>query len=166
VDGGPSRGGTGEAEMIDRLLGQSEWLYMEWSLLKQKYLLATEELDLLRAQADWLDQLLRAAADDPALDPERLAIAVVIGGDGIFSVGEVTVLDSETLREPFGAGREACPGCVELFGHDVPAAEARSCELTVEGNAIGGQIAEGEPPPLTKSRLWARLRRRLRLPGS
>ena len=154
----------GEAEMIDRLLGQADWLYMEWSLLKQKYLLATEELDLLRARAEWLDHLVRVIAGDPAVDPEGLVVAVATSGGESFDVGEMTVLDPETLREPFGACREADRDSVELFGQDVHSAAARSCVLRADGrpsDAPGGGVSDAgaSPPTNPRRRAWFRWRR-------
>lgn len=131
--------GQAENKLIEELLGQADYMAMEMALLRVRHQLAEEEAAELRARTAWLQRLLRVIAGTRVLDPERLVLAVAISAYGTFELGEVTVLDAETLREPFGARRPAPPGAVELLGHDLAAAEARSRELT------GGSSPPGLP---------------------
>jgi hypothetical protein len=105
------------------------------------------------ADAEFLLHLLRIAADDDELDPDRLGFAVITAGytetagQGRmagkevklsepsfwpFEQGELLVLNgSEFDREPFGEGRKPAKwdvGC-EWFGHDYEAAKRRSDEV-------------------------------------
>jgi hypothetical protein len=55
------------------------------------------------------------------------------------------LLDGDTMREPFGAGRSAASSAVELFGHDASAATARSWEPTSSGPSSPGAPVSTEP---------------------
>ncbi len=118
-----------EDELIEELMGTADYYYTEMTLQQQKYALAAEELESSRSRADWLDTLARLVSGDTAIQLDELILAVVTSGDGPFAVGEITILDAKTLREPFGAHRRAQREWVEFCGHDLSAAVERSRHL-------------------------------------
>jgi hypothetical protein len=142
--------GQTENELIEELLGQADYMATEIALLKQRYQLAAEEATRLRGGAAWLETVPRTVTGTEGLDPERLVLAVATSANGPLPLGEVTVLEAETLHEPFGARRSAAPSAVELIGHDASAAKPRSRELI-----------SGRPSPLRAPRLDRARRGRL-----